>query len=894
MEEQITLLIESKNKLFLKNKKYILDNDWSSKIIDSPSKTKKKDNDEYKILKSCIDYKKKEFQIQNEVITGMLQHITRFLKKIKSFDVIEETQKFLDESLEIIELHTDRVDFYIDNIDISEIDNMDIRSDELQFHNSISREVELIQDRIGALGLRNSKLSDTSGIAFLNDVRAPLSMCDILCNLYPEIKKKVEEKEIDFETPPNNEMLLYMDNVPEWDTKLHFFEQKKEILQFYVDEFKKLKNGILIDGVYISGWAYYHINIFEANIPKKVWNDIRKKYINKDNIVHPPLRDSDYILFENRYLQEQGEYKFMFVGGSRRIAKTTGEASMLGHAATIGMGTLLCASSSDKDLGQIAKAFKTDSINKNPAFRVINVTNDWTKKIEMGIKRKDGQTIPSSTLYTINTDGGNNKEIFAGFTPDLVVYDESMKDKFLETLEGLLPAMVGEEGTLRCYGILTGTGGDEALSADGFKCLNDPETYEILPMQWNVLERGVAEEFKTWREEKLKPFGTFMPGQFRVDMPKIESNLADYLGRPESKELRKIKIKVTDWEKANNIITEKRASVFKDKVKHNKEVIYCPLKPSEIFMSGKLNRFPVIEAKLQKEYLLETGLWDRRRELIRDPITQKISAVSSKKELAPFPHKGGIIDAPFLIFEELPTEKPIFGTYAGSFDDYAVEDSESSSVSTFYVAKNEIIGDPFSNKIVASLSFRPEKHIEVWEKWLMLMEVYNLRETTFGENVNYGIKDFLDRKKLTDTYLAPSLNFSQLFTIPNNQKRLTGWSPTTTKKFLLNYFIDYCNESFDIEQEDGSIKIYKGVQLIEDIGLLEEIIQWNENLNVDRITSAMACLAYTHYLRTSNTWRSIRYKQKIEYRESQKENKPKQLNFFRQLAIKQRSFFRQR
>ena len=29
--EQFSALIESKNKLFLKNKKYILENDWSSK-----------------------------------------------------------------------------------------------------------------------------------------------------------------------------------------------------------------------------------------------------------------------------------------------------------------------------------------------------------------------------------------------------------------------------------------------------------------------------------------------------------------------------------------------------------------------------------------------------------------------------------------------------------------------------------------------------------------------------------------------------------------------------------------------------------------------------------------------------------------------------------------------
>ena len=811
----------------------------------------------------------------------MLQHLKRFLKKIKGVDVSENTQNFLDDSLEIIEIHSKRVDNYVDNIDINDIPNMDVRSDELQFHNFISKEVEIIQDKINELGLRNSKIADTSGISFRDDVKAPLSMHWVLSELYPEIKKKVEEKGIDFITPPKNEMLIYMDNVPVWDTKLHYWEQKTETLQFYVDEFKKLRDGIRIDDIYISGWAYYHINVFKTNIPRKVWNEVSQKYVNKDQIMSPPLRDSDYMIFENRALQEKNNILFMFIAATRRAAKSTSEASMLGHAATIGMKELLCAGASDKDLGQLAKNFKVDIQNKNLAFSVINVTNDWTKKVELGIKKKDGQTIPLSTLHIINTDGGNNKEIFAGFTPDIMVLDEAMKEKFLEALEGLIPAMAGDDGTIRCFGILTGTGGTEALSADGLKCLNDPETYEILPMQWDILERGVPEHLRTWQEDRQKPFGTFIPGQCRVDMPKVESTLADYLGKPESEQLKKIKIKVTDWEKANKSIEDRREKVIKDKIKHNKEIIYCPKKPSEIFMSGKINRFPVAEAKAHKQYLLETGLWDRRFELYRDPETQKIKAVPSKKELAPFPHKGGTVDAPFLIFEDLPKEKPVFGTYAGGFDDVAVENSETSSVTTFYVMKNEVIGDPFSNKIVASISFRPEKHSDVWEKWLLLMEAYNLDQTAFGENVNYGIKDFLDRRKLSEKYLAPSLNFSINFNLPNNQKRLTGWSPNTSKKFLFNLFVDYCNETFEIEQEDGTIKLLKGVQLIDDIGLLEEIIQWNENLNVDRITSAMACCSYLHYLRVSNLWRPMRYKIQDNEEEKPKQAVQKKLTFFK-------------
>ena len=882
MEDQIKELITSKKKLFLKNRKYIIENNWSlNSVIEEATKNKKKDKDDYKELKASIDYKKKEFKIQNDVVKNMLLHLRRFLKKIKGVDLSQDTQDFLDESLEIIELHTNRVDSYVDNIDISEINNIDVRSDELTFHNEISKEVELVLDDISTLGLRNSKVADTSGISFRDDVKAPLSMHWVLSELYPEIKKKIEEKGIDFDTPPNNEMLIYMEDVPEWDTKLHYWEQKTETLQFYIDEFKKLRDGIRISDVYISGWAYYHINVFKTNIPKKVWNDISKKYVNKDSIQSPPLRDSDFMLFENRALQESTNTLFMFVAATRRAAKTTSEASMLGHSATIGMKELLCAGASDKDLGQLAKNFKVDLQNKNPAFAVYNVTNDWTKKIELGIKRRDGQTIPLSTLNIINTDGGNNKEIFAGFTPDLMVLDEAMKEKFLESLEGIIPAMAGDDGTIRCFGILSGTGGTDALSADGLKALNDPETYEILPMQWDILERGIPEHLITWKEDKLKPFGTFIPGQCRVDMPKIESTLADYLDIPESEGLKKIKIKITDWEKANKIIEERREKVIKDKTKHTKEIVYCPKKPSEIFMSGKQNRFPVEEAKAHKQYLLETGLWDRRFELIKD-TEGNIKQIPSKKPLAEFPHKGGIIDAPFLIFEDIPKEKPKFGMYIGGFDDYASDDSDTSSLATFSVKKNTIIGDPFSNKIVASISFRPERHTEVWDKWLLLMEAYNLTQTAFGENFNYEIKTFLDRRQLSEKYLAPSLDFTSSFNIPNNGKRKTGWNPSTAKKFLFDLLVEECNQTFEIEQQDGSTRYLKGVQLIDDIGLLDEIIMWSENLNVDRITSAMGNYGYSHYLRTSNIWKPAMYKKSEEYDTEPRQKSERKLTYFRE------------
>lgn len=853
MSEYVDNYIKKYKPSLLKSEKYIKDNNWTELgDIIIPEKGKP------------FNPKQDEFIVQDQSVLILIDRLKFFAKKASGQHRLPQFKKYVKHVMKVVNMHMDRIDNYINGVSLDEISTNTLKLEEMDFHNLLQKRYNSIDDAVEALDIKFGD-ENANVIEFLSDAKAPLSMYKVLMNIpeYAEIiQKELDYRKIDFISPPKNEMLIYMDNVPKWDTNLHFFEQNADVLQFYVDEFKKIKNGIVIDGVYISGWAYYHMNIYIAPIPTNIWNETKQKFFSQDIKMNPPLRDSDWMIFENKDRLDDTDYKLLFLACSRRVAKTTTESSMLSHAATLGEETLICAGASAKDLEQLAKNFKIDNLNKNPAFRVYNVTNDWSKKIELGIKTKGNKTILLSTLHIINTDSGNNKEVFAGYTPtSVVVVDEALKSDFLEALESLLPALVGSDGSIRARVVISGTAGTDALSADGVKALNDPETYSIMPMQWDILERGISPEDITWEEDKLKPFGTFIPGQCRVDMPKIESNLADYLGKPDSEYLRKIKIKVTDWKKAKERIEKEREAASKDKVKLHKTTIYAPIKPSEITMSGARNRFPVNEAKAHKAYLLETGLWDRRRELYRD-TDGKIKSTISKKPLADFPHRGGIVDAPFLIFEDIPETKPPYGMYTAGFDDYASDDSETSSVSSFYVVKNKVLGDPFSEKIVASISFRPEKHAEVWEKWEMLMEAYNLDKTAFGENFNYQIKEYLDRRQLADKYLAPSLDFSASFNIPNNNKRKTGWNPTTSKKFLFDLFVDFCNEVFEIEQEDGSIKMVKGVFLIDDIGLLEEIINWAENLNVDRITSAMGAYAYAHYLRSSLYWVPTKYQKK--------------------------------
>lgn len=881
--------ISKTKKQFLKYNKYIIDNDWSDlKTLvakKKSAKAKKVEDDENKTSK------RQEFDIQNDLAKGILDRVKYFVKKTENIKRTKPALNFIKESLDIIDIHTNRVDSYINTIDISEIENIDLRSDEIAFHNHIFKQVSSIQDTISGLNIKFEESSDTSSIEFLNGMKAPLSMHKTLCELYPEINTHLEKKGIDFECDPGDSLLILDPNPPRWDASLHYWEQEADVLQYYVNEFKKIERGVRIDGYYLSGWAYYHMNVFVTPIPQNVWNPISERFESEDKVMCPPLRDSDLIIFENHERQIKENIMFMFIAATRRAAKTTTESSKLDRAITVGKKQILCAGGSTKDLNQIGKNIRISMQYKNPAFAVYNVSNDWTDKIEIGLKTKANKTILLSTLNIVNTSKGTSSasEILAGYTPDEFVYDEILKSSFISTLAGLKPALRGKNGSLRAYGILSGTGGNEALSADGLAVLSNPTENDILPMQWDLLERGVPEHLRTWEEDRLKPFGTFLPGQMCVDMYKNESSLGEYIGRHDSEKLKKIPIQVTDWEKSTAKAINDLESKIGNRLEYQKQMVYIPLKPSSIFASGKESPFPIAEAKAHRQYLLETGLWDRRRNLYKDS-SGKIIVEISTKELAPFPHKGGNIDAPFLIFEDPPTEKVKNGTYAAGFDDYKHDDSTSASLATFYVMKNEIIGDPFSNKLVASLSFKPERHSTVHEKWLLLMEAYQLDGTCFGENEDYTIKDYLDRRHLADKYLAASLDFTQTFNLPNNLKRKSGWTPQSSKRQLFRLFVEYCNEEFEVEQEDGSVITLKGVQRIDDIGLLDEIIAWSENLNVDKITGIMGANAFLHYLRSSFRWKVTTAQVKYKFEETAKEKVERNRNFYNSSA-RNRSFY---
>ena len=101
------------------------------------------------------------------------------------------------------------------------------------------------------------------------------------------------------------------------------------------------------------------------------------------------------------------------------------------------------------------------------------------------------------------------------------------------------------------------------LSKDAQEMFSDPDTYHLLVMDWDILNRR-AMKGKTWKERK---WAMFVPGQMANSGVKRTIGLGDYLGKPDDKKLNKIKIDATDFEASTNKLNEERKKLStKDRV----------------------------------------------------------------------------------------------------------------------------------------------------------------------------------------------------------------------------------------------------------------------------------------------------------------------------------------
>ena len=638
----------------------------------------------------------------------------------------------------------------------------------------------------------------------------------------------------------SNELFINDKNPPKWNPKKHYFDQSIDVLDYFLEEKKKLTEGVTIGGYYIHPWLYWHINFFKTPIPQKD---------GEEKIMCPPLDDNFLYLIES-YMEADSKDLGLVLFGTRGFSKSTNMASLITFLnSTKANGITSVTGGSEKDLKAMSNLIKTGFNNINPALFIPQLIKDWESQVELGIKEKDGFKLPHSYLSITNADGGTSgsSEKGAGLSPVGYIMDEIGKFSCKGILQAALPSFKTQYG-MKLVPILSGTSGNQELTKDAKDILSDPLSYDMLPMNWDTLDRRVDPEYITWERSKKTKFGTFVPGQmsYRLPIPKVKTNLSSYLNI-ENKVLSNIVVNETDWKGASTYIRDKN-NTFKKEEDREKNRMYFPLEIDDVFITSSANPFPtaIIDKRIRE--LEDEGKIGKSVNLYKQ--NGEVKQEFSSKKIADVSHGGGEADAPILIFGELPLTPPPTYMFVSGLDDYKLDQSDTDSLGSFYVLKRRGVDlDSPIERIVASYAARPFRHVDFHKECEIMLDSWNA--ICNMEAVDMMFLQYLRTKNKAEQCLCPALSFS-VNSKNNNYGGNTkfGTYPTGgNKAYMFNLVVDYTKEEIVIDiDEEGNEVVKYGVDFIDDIYLLKEMLNYKKGGNFDRITAFMHALAYAREL----------------------------------------------
>jgi hypothetical protein len=604
-------------------------------------------------------------------------------------------------------------------------------------------------------------------------------------------------------------------------------EASEEYREFFHFHKELCMNGAMMDGQFINPFLYWHLNIWHTEVDIiDEYGRINQKYAN------PLLRDNEWLV-TNEIDRAHKEKKGLVILGIRRFAKSVLEASYIGQGATFDENSQnIIAGLNAPDIKLI-----TDKIDKGlnfipKAWRWQRVEDNWKNQVTLGIKTKAGERIPFSQILIRNLDEGNNEEAIAGTKPRRLIIDEIGKGNFLRGLQAATPGFTTPFGW-GCSPILTGTGGDMKKFMDAKSLMFDVENF-------NFLEYNSA-------KDSSKVHGLFISHKYRMEA-KEESSLGAYLEKPEGSPLHEVKMMVSNEELATQITNDNLDKLKKagDRIAYLKEKMYYPQEVDDIFLNEDTNIFDIEAAKRQKFRLLQQERTGTSVVLYDDGDGVK-HTFSDKLPISNFPLKStDQKDAPVVIYE-FPVENPAYGLYVAGVDPYRQGKSAySSSLGSVYIYKrmHTISGEKYQDMFVASYCARPDKK-ETWEEQARyLIKYYNARTLCENDEISFidymiskGDAHYLERQPDWLKEIVPNTTVRRDYGIHRSAEKI--------RDFLHGCLKKYTEEVVHTEKdEDGNtISETKGMSKVFDPVLLEEMIQYNEDGNFDRIIAAELAVA---------------------------------------------------
>jgi len=211
-----------------------------------------------------------------------------------------------------------------------------------------------------------------------------------------------------------------------------------------------------------------------------------------------------------------------------------------------------------------------------------------------------------------------------------------------------------------------------------------------------------------------------------------------------------------------------------------------------------------------------------------------------------------------LVVYERPVKDPEFGMYYASIDPVSEgKTTTSESLCSIYVYKTPVEvtrndGEKVetfieNDKIVAAWCGRFDDINKTHERLELIIEWYNAW-TIVENNISQFINHMMYRKK--QKYLVPRSQILFLKDIGANANVFQeyGWRNTGTlfKSHMVSYAIEFLKEEIHSQTTDDGkvVKTTYGIERVPDIMLLKEMMAYRDGVNVDRLVSFAALIAF--------------------------------------------------
>lgn len=611
-------------------------------------------------------------------------------------------------------------------------------------------------------------------------------------------------------------------------------------MSYWREQQRRCIEGFTSGGVTITGHHYNYLNFSLIRIVEEINGKVAKK-ITK----FPDFWDGDYNFFWCKHIARygitpeeleklqlhvtidpaylQGGYH-MIVGKSRRKGYSYKNAAICANNYNTQRESISVIGAFDKKYlypkGTMGMASSYLSFyNEHTAWGKARefVDREEHKKASFR-KTKDGLPVEAGYLSEImaisfkdNPDAARGKDAIdvlfeeAGKFPNLI-------DSYNATLPGLTAGKY-ITGQMMVFG----TGGDmESGTKDFAQMFYNPTEYRLMPFV-NIWDS----------EAKNTRCGFFHPVTWNMEGHYDKEGNSDIEGATQEEE-----------EERNRI---RAASTSSKSLQQRQQE--NPYSPSEAFLLVSLNDFPTIELRNRLNYVLRENLHIRkgqpveiykcpqRKQVVADPILEysKVSPIwrhhPTEEDLSGVP-----------IIYEYPQGIPPKGAYKIGFDPYRQNQAhESPSLASIYVYKTVIKGQFTKNILVAQYIGRPYDPDDVNKIAELFAELYNA-EIMFENEVTHVKNYFIRRKKAhlmaaqPDAVISANINDSRVARVYgcHMTEKLKDAGEKYIKKWLL--------EVVDYDEFDNPIT---NLDLINDPGLLEELILYNRKGNFDRVMALM-------------------------------------------------------